>query len=249
VGTWTEDTSALASGPNGVRIVSSPTKSGSTRALWAGRGTAANIDLYAHSLPGAVVDGNTVEVKWSVNQENWQSLNNGMQVVIGQEGSNYSNDIAWVLDVSQPSGVNGKYAYWQGPAQYQVQVPATADMVVPNLFQPTLNTEGANEGRWDDFRAVFSFDQVDANTMGGTYSIYVNLNGAGEQTLALDVPVFQTNYNIVDPTQLVVRFNKGPSSGLTFYDNVSINSVVVPEPTALGLGVAAFGLLIRRNRK
>lgn len=238
VGSWTE---GAGSGLHGADIVGAPalgTKSMRLTREGAPPLGPSNADVSALSLPGAIAAGNEVTVQWSINHEYVHNYNNPMQVAIGHAGSAFNNDSTFVY-ISDANSSN--YAYYSGPGQFGVN---------NNSFvKPSTNTPDANEGKWDTIRAVLTYSQLNPTQLTGTMDLFVSINGAAEIQLANDALLQTTTIPALDPTVMQIRFVKGVSSGLDFYDNVSITAVAVPEPAAMGLGAAFFGLLIRRNRK
>jgi len=244
IGSWSE---GVGSGSAGVVVVGSPALG--TRSVRLARESAppngpSNADLRATSISGAIVAGQTVEVKWSLNHEFVHNFNNPMQVAIGHAGSASNNDSTFVTF----SDVNGSnYAYYSGPGQF--------GSINNSFVKPSTNTPDANEGKWDTLRAVLSYTQLNATQLSGTLDLFVSINGAAEVQLANDALLQTTTVpsdNLVtlgvdESTAMQVRFVKGPSSGLDFYDNVSVT--VVPEPASMGLAAMALGMLVRRNRK
>jgi len=238
IGTWSE---GAGSGNHGADIVGSPALG--TRSVRIARETApplgpgANGDLRATSAFGAVLPGNTVEVKISTNLESANRFNNPLQIAIGQVGSNFNNDFTF-LQIGDVN--NGVYGFYTGPAQF--------GSLTNTALQPSLNTPLANEGKWDTLRAVLTFSQLDATHMSGTMDYFISLNGAAEVQVADDVLLQTTTIPLgPDSSKLVARIVKGPSTGLSFYDNVTMTAAVVPEPSTLSLAGAA-GLLVLRRR-
>jgi len=230
---WTE---GGASGAHGIDIVDSPAiGTRSMRVLREGTPPLgpSNGRIDGLSLPGAIVDGNIVEVKWS-NQLSTlgpitHRFNGPMQMSIGHAGSNYDNDLAFIL-VNDAGG--GTYHYSNSTTQYG---GSTSTGVQPSL------------DAWDTLRAVITFDQVDATHMGGTYDLFVSLGGGAEQQLADDALLFQSVIPATDPTNMQLRIGKGPFTAFIYYDDISIT--FVPEPSVLALGVAGCGLLSLRRRR
>jgi len=229
---WTEG-NATVSGAHGVDIVGSPVIG--TRSMRLTREGAppvgpSNGNIDGISLPNTILDGNVVEVKWSIQLFGGAGhrFNGPMQVSIGHAGSDYSNDSAFI---SIGDGGNGTYTYTNSTAQYG---GSTSSGVQPSL------------SAWDAVRAVLTYDQVDATTMGGTYDLFVSLNGGAEQQLVNDALLGHTSLAVTDPTSMQLRFGTGPFTSYSHYDDVSIT--VVPEPTALALGGVIAGMLSLRRR-
>jgi hypothetical protein len=230
---WTQ---SPGSGARGVDIVASPAVG--TRSMRLLREPAppfgpSNGQANGLSLPGAIVDGNLLEVKWS-NRLSTEGpvthrFNAPMQMSIGHAGSNYDNDLAFIL-VNDPN--NGAYAYSNSTAQYG------------NL---TSSNTLISLDAWDTLRAVLSLTQVDATTMGGTYDLFVSLAGGPEQQLANDALLSHTTIPAGDPSSMQLRISKGLSTSVMYYDDISVTQV--PEPSALGLSAVACGLLAVRRRR
>ncbi len=236
IGSWVEGS---GSGANGVAIVGAPALG--TKSMRLTRESApplgpSNGDISAISLAGAIAPGVETTVQWSYYHQGDHSFNNPMQVEIGQVGSNFNNGSTFIYVADTP---HGAYAYYSGPGQFGV-----------NNVSSVLSSRNASstEGKWDVIRAVLSYAQLSPTQMTGTMDLFISVNGAAEVQIANDALLSTTTIPGTDPTAMQVRFVKGVSSFLDFYDNVSVNSVLVPEPTSLGLA-AAFGLLVRRSRK
>jgi hypothetical protein len=228
IGTWAD----VSLGPipaNAINIVASPALG--TRSMQLQRNSTSNPDIKGFSVPGAVVDGQQVEVKWSHFLDSPHRYNNPMQVVLGQADSNYNNDFTFIYMADQNSGV---IAYYTGPGQWA---------------NNNLTSAQSSLQAWDAYRAVLKFQQVDATTMGGTMDIFASMNGGAEVQLASNATMFNSTIPAVDPTVLMLRFIKGPESGIDYYDNIS--ATVVPEPATMSLlGGSMCGLLaVRRLRK
>lgn len=254
IGTWTE---GAGSGLHGADIVGAPAIG--TRSIRAVRDTAppvgpGNVDLKGLSLPGAMVAGQTVEVKWSHFFEGefpGQYFNGPMQVAIGAVGSNFNNDLAFVQIADGNTGGPGdgitsfpfgNYAYYSGPAQFGV--------FHQSLIRASLNPLGATTGTWDTLRAVMSLVQLDATHIGGTMDLYLTQGAGAEVALATGATLQTIDTSLSsDPTSMQIRFVKGPASGISYYDDISINSVAVPEPASLGLAALGLTMLVRRSRK
>jgi hypothetical protein len=214
-------------------IVSSPAKQ--TRSMKTYRADSGQTSsIKGFSLPGAVVDGNTVEVSWDYNLEHAHTFNGSMDVALGVAGSGYNNDFT---DIGS-GNLQPNIEYYQGPGQYT--------NLIASSTKASRNTPGANEGMWDSFKVTLHFVQQSATVMGGTMDIDANINNAGWTNLATGVPMMNATIPAIDPTVLQLHLSHGPFAGIGFYDNFS--AVVVPEPTALaGLaGVALMGLRRRR---
>jgi hypothetical protein len=230
---WTESAS---SGAHGVDIVGEPNALGarSMRVLresvppFFGNGQANGL-----SIPGAIVDGNLLEVKWSnrltTEGPTKHRFNGPMQMSIGHAGSNYDNDLAFI-SIGDPNG--GSYAYTNSTAQFG------------NI---TSSTAQASLDAWDTVRAVLSLTQISPTQMGGTYDLFVSLGGAAEQQIANDAILGNTTIPALDPTSMQLRIGKGPSTAYIYYDDISVTQV--PEPSVLGLGSVACGLLAVRRRR
>lgn len=236
IGSWVEGS---GSGANGVAIVGAPALG--TKSMRLTRESApplgpSNGDISAISLPGAITAGVQTTVKWSYYHQGDHSFNNPMQVSIGHVGSNFNNDSTFIYVADTP---HGAYAYYSGPGQFGV-----------NNVSSVLSSRNASstEGKWDAIRAVFNYTQLSPTQLSGTLDLFISVNGAPEVQIANGALLSTTTIPGTDPTSMQVRFVKGPSSFLDFYDNVSVESVVVPEPASLTL-TAALGLLLRRNRR
>jgi hypothetical protein len=234
---WTE---GPASGGHGIDIVASPAiGTRSMRVLREGvpplgpsNGRADGL-----SLPGAIVAGNLVEVKWSNQLSTLGDIdhrfNGPMQMSIGHAGSGYNNDLAFILVNDANSG---SYHYSNSTTQYAGSTATTV--------QPSLDA-------WDTLRAVLSIQQISPTSMGGTYDLFVSLGGGAEQQLADDALLFNTDLTmagaVADPTSMQLRIGKGPSTAQIFYDDISVT--LVPEPASLmTLGSLAGCLLLMRRR-
>ncbi len=213
----------------------------------------ANIDLTGISNPGAIVGGQDVEVVWN---HYWtgvhpsDSFNGPMQIAIGQVGSNFNNDLAFVYIADgntsgTPDGVTTfpfhNYAYYSGPGQFGTHNQS--------LTVASLNAPGSTDGTWDRLRVVMHLAQLDATHMGGTMDLYVKQGAAAEIALGIGKTLETTDLSLSsDPTSMAFRIVKGGSSGTDFYDDVSIT--VVPEPAMLSLGTVVCGLFaMRRSRR
>src|SRR5438132_808652 len=143
--------------------------------------------LNAFSNDGLMKDGATVEFDWSVNEEHVHRFNAPEQTQIGMSNGGVGNLV--FIGVNDPGG--GTFFYTD-----------QNDHQVSTGVQPSLNTPGANEGKWDRLRAVLSLQEVNFgdNYMTGTMNLYVSLNGAPELTLASNIAL---KYGLIpndDPT-------------------------------------------------
>jgi len=199
--------------------------------------------IKAISLPGAIVPGQKVEVKFShyLQDTGGNVFNDPLQITIGQVGSNFNNDFTF-LDISDGGGgfPSHNYSYYSGPGQFQTKNQSTTVASI----NPDTTT-----GKWDTLRAVLNLTQVDPTHIGGTLDFFVSVNGAPEVQLASGATLETTTpASSSDPTSLQVRFVKGPSSGIDYYDNVSVT--VTPEPSLMGIGGLVCGMLgVRRTRR
>lgn len=227
-------------GANLVTVVSNPAIG--SRAIKIIRPNSAEEPLLkAVSLPGTIVDGNIVEVKWSHNYEGAHAFNNPMQMDIGHSNSTFNNHSAFILQLDTGPG-GGNIGYYTGPGQYSALVDTGVDT--------SINTEGANEGRWDDFRAVLTYSQLNATQMSGTMDLFVKINGGAEQQLANDALLSTSTIPGSDPTSMQLLFGKGAFTFNNYYDNISIEVIgVVPEPASIAslAGLAVIGLRRRKN--
>jgi len=240
---WTESAS---SGLHGADIVAAPALG--TKSMRITRESTppvgpSNGDIKGISLPGAIGNGKTVEVKFSHYLEgtNATVFNDPLQMTIGQVGSNFSNDFTF-LDLSDGGGgfPSHNFAYYSGPGQFQTKNQSTA--------VASINPDDTT-GKWDTVRADFHLSQLDATHMSGTLDLFVSLNGAPEVQIANGALLETTDMSLSsDPTSMQIRIVKGPSSGLDFYDNISVTTV--PEPTCLVLGGLVCGMFgFRRSRR
>jgi len=239
IGTWSE---GPGSGTHGADIVGSPALG--TKSVRIARETApplgpgANGDLRGTTLPGAILNGNTVEFKISSNLEAANRFNNPLQIAIGQVGSNFNNDFTF-LQIGDVN--NGVYGYYTGPGQFGT--------LNNTALQPSLNTPGSNEGKWDTLRAVLHFANLNATQMTGTMDLFISLNGAPEVQVATGALLQTTTNPGINTGALQLRIVKGPFTGLDFYDNVSVTAAFVPEPSTMSVaGLAGYGLLALRRR-
>lgn len=247
--TFTPPTAANAD--PAVQVTDSPVLGGS-RALALRRQDGYNSVLRGLSLPGVLVPGNTVELKWSHNLEAANRANGPMQISIGHAGSTFSSGqlMYMLIDTVNATPLTsgfGAYGYSEGPATTTANrkySTATGDRI-----RASLNTPGANEGRWDNIRMVLSLNAVGSNQLGGTMDLFIDSADdlLGEVQIADDALLQTTTPSGLDPTSLQIGFFKGASSGISFYDNISVT--VVPEPT-LGFVAAGLGtMLLRRNKR
>jgi hypothetical protein len=200
------------------------------------------------SLPGVMVPGNTVEVKWKSNVE--YRFNGPMQISLGHDGANYdSKQIAFIqISDSNPvggAGGGGSYAYYSGPGHFQTFNNTTE--------QSTLNTKDSNENHWDSIRAVLHLTSAGPNSIGGTMDLFIDTfqNPAGEVQVANGAVLENTDYTgVADPTimQFHLALGQTPNGEAAYLDDISIT--VVPEPSMLGLGAVVLGALnVRRSRR
>jgi hypothetical protein len=233
------------SGLHGANIVSTPALG--TKSLRITRESVppigpSNADISAISLPGTVVNGNTVELKVShyLQDEGSGVFNDPLQLAIGEVKSNFNNDFTF-LDLSDGGGgfPSHNYAYYTGPGQFQTKNQTNTVASI----NPDTTT-----GKWDTLRVDFHFSQLDATHMGGTFDFFVSVNGAPEVQLASNALMETADMSLSpDPTSLQVRIVKGPSSGIDYYDNMSVT--VAPEPSFMGLGAVIGGILSARRAR
>jgi hypothetical protein len=232
---WTQ---SAGSGNHGVDIVSAPALgTRSMRVLREGVPPLGPSNGQANglSLPGAILPGNVVEVKWSSRLSTegpvTHRFNAPMQMSIGMAGSNYNADLAFVL-VNDPNG--GAYAYTNSTAQYG---NITSSTILPSL------------DAWDTLRAVLRMTQTSATTIGGNYDLYVSVGGGAEQQIVAGALLSDSTIPAIDPTSMQLRIGKGPSTAFIYYDDLSVT--LVPEPGCIGASLAVVGLLVvrRRNRR
>lgn len=229
---WTE---SAGSGAHGIDILGSPAIG--TRSMRTQREPApplgpSNGQANGLTLPGAIVPGNIVEVKWS-NQLSTLGVtkhrfNGPMQMSLGHSNSNYNNDLAFI---QVGDAGNGTYVYGNSTAQYGN--PTSSGV------QPSLDA-------WDTLRVVMTLTG-DATSIGGTYDLFVSIAGGAEQQLANDATLFNTVIPAVDPTSMQLRIGRGPFAADVYYDDLSVT--IVPEPTVMALGAGAGGLLALRRRR
>jgi len=237
IGTWSE---GPTSGVHGADIVGSPalgTKSVRIERQATAQGPA-NGDLRGVTLPGAILNGNTVEFKIASNLESANRFNNPLQIAIGQVGSNFNNDFTF-LQIGDVN--NGVYGYYTGPGQFGT--------LNNTALTPSLNTPGSNEGKWDTLRAVLHIATLNATQMTGTMDLFISLNGAAEVQVANGALLQTTTNPGINDASMQIRIVKGPSTGIDFYDNVSVTAAFVPEPSTLSLAGAAGLLALRRRTK
>jgi hypothetical protein len=186
-----------------------------------------NPTLNAFTLDGLMKDGATVEFDWAVNEESTNRFNAPEQVQIGMSNGGIGRLV--FIGVNDPG--NGSFFY----------TDQNGNMVSTGV-QPSLNTPGANEGKWDRLRAVFNLQEVNFgdNYMTGTMNLFVSLNGAPEQTLASNVALAYGLIPADDPTTAgydestaaLMKIQKGPFTGITYYDNL----LVTGPPRAVATG-------------
>lgn len=258
VGTWSDDSTASppANPGPGIQVTDSPAFG--TRAVAVRRQDGYTGNLKGFSLPGTLVPGNTIEVKWSSNVENAHRFNGPVQIQLGHVGAGFggvplTRQLAFIQisDVNAPPlGGGGAYGYYIGPGHFSGGLHHSVGDDPNTRVRSSVNTPGANEGRWDHVRAILNLTSAGATGLSGTMSVYVDSadDALGEIQIADNVLLETTDFTgVADSSVLQLQIAKGVSSGITFYDNISVT--VVPEPT-MGLAAAGLGmLLIRRTRK
>ena len=204
-----------------------------------------NPTLLAIGLNGALTDQNNVQYSWDEYIQSANPYNAPVQVQMG-----YDNGSAGLLDfvgVNDPG--SGSFFY----------TDANGNQVATGVH-PTLN-------QWDHLRVVFHLSEFisggsNPNYMTGTMDYYVTLNelnGGVEQALATGVPLPYALIPTDDPSHLPIqdstaptmKIQKGPFTGITYYDNLLIQQTgSVPEPVSVaGLLVCGSIGLCRRVRK
>ena len=197
-----------------------------------------NPNLFAIGTSGALVDGNVVEFSWDNYQEHTHAFNAPIQVQLGYT----TGAVGRLLFLGVNDQGNGSYFYTD-----------QAGNQVSTGVKPTLNG-------WDHVRAVLDldfFEAGDIDYMTGTLDLYVSLNGGIEQQLATDVPLAYAEIPSADDVETpydertapVWRMQKGPFSGVTYYDNIYIGDPIVPEPSSLALCGVVGALALRRGRR
>lgn len=195
---------------------------------------------------GGLVAGNTVEYVFNVNVLNdgggdpSHTFNAPVQIALGF--SNGSLGQLARIGLIAPGGEN-EYAATNGATIVASSVTALA------------NTAG-----FDKLRAVLTLTSPAAGQIGGTYDVFVSRDGGAETQIADDFALTpkaipdgpDVDTLAGDDTRPAFSISRGGSSASPFYDDISITATApaVPEPAALGLGAAAFGMLLaRRNRR
>jgi hypothetical protein len=176
-----------------------------------------NPSLQAVSLNGALVDGNTVTVSWD--QYITYQYNAPIQVQIGYEPLSLGRLV--FIGVNDPDG---------GIIFYTDQ---NGDQISTGLH-PTLDG-------WDHITAVLDLSEYyvagGPNYMTGTMDMYVAQNGGPEDEVATDVALPYAEIPTIDPTSpfdnsttATVEIQKGPSSGISYYDNLLVTGTDAPAP-------------------
>jgi hypothetical protein len=199
-----------------------------------------NPSLQAISLNGAMVDGNTVTFSWD--QYATYLYNAPIQVQIGFEPLGTG-----LLDFIGVNDIPGGDIFY---------TDANGNQISTGL-QPTLNG-------WDHFTAVMNLSEFyvagGPNYMTGTMNLFIAQNGGPDDEVATDVALPYAEIPALDPslpydnqTVATLQIQKGPSSGIDYYDNLLITGTdaptAVPEPvTALSLLVCGGFAALRRVR-
>ncbi len=201
-----------------------------------------NPTLAAESLNGALVDGNTVVFSWD---EYANYLYNApIQVQLG-----YSPLSTGVLEFVGVNDLPAGDIFYTNSSGTQVSTGV----------HPSLNA-------WDHLTVVMNLSEFvvagGPNYMTGTMDFWVAQNGGPETELASDVALPYAQIpaaDIVDgldpSTSATLQIQKGSSSGIDYYDNLSITGAdaptFVPEPVSLmGLVVCSiFGFSRRTVRR
>ncbi len=181
----------------------------------------ANPTLGCRTNDGLMVDGNVVEVKWSNNQDFIHAFNAPIQVQIGMVNGGVGR--LMFIGVNDPGG--GSYFYTDQSGNQ-----------VSTGVKPTLHG-------WDTVRAVFTLSVFEAGTpdyMTGTMDLFLSSNGGAEQPLATNVALAYGEIPADDPltptwnetTAMLMKIQKGPQCGDTYYDNIRISDSSVAAPAA-----------------
>lgn len=197
-----------------------------------------NPTLGAESLNGALVDGNTVVFSWD--EYATYLYNAPIQIQIGYNPlSTGALNFVGVNDLPA-----GDFFYTN-----------SSNTPVSTGVHPTVDG-------WDHVTVVMNLTEDDiSNTeyMTGTMDFWVAQNGGPETELASDValpyaliPAADISNGIDPSTSAVLQIQKGSSSGIDYYDNLSITGAdaptFVPEPVSLmGLVVCSIIGFSRRT--
>jgi hypothetical protein len=197
-----------------VNVVTAPKPVKNTKSLETFR-TDIGPDVSAVSTEGALINGNTLEIRWThaLSGGTGHRFNAPMQNSIGYTNGGVGQLAFITINDNAPQPAHaGEYHY--------------SDAFTGQNFTGLLPSLDG----FDTLRMVMTLQEYDPTYMTGTYDLFISLNGAPEVQVANDANLnyaekATTTNDVGGPTSVMFRMQKGPFTSNSYYDNLSITDM------------------------
>lgn len=194
-----------------------------------GGGVAMN--LLGTGTSGALVAGNVIQYVINVNQ----------LTLTGDPAHNFNAPIQLSLTTSAGAKLAQIGTLNGGSEDYEATNAGTAQDLGVKVPRNTVP--------YDTLRVVMTLTSPGLNQIGGTYDFYVKIDGGAEQKLASGFVLNTVTLPSSNATNPAFVIQRGGSTSTSFYDDISITSVDLPEPSTISAVTLIGGVALRRRKR